>query len=100
MAGSGHDLPRVVGVVTPSRCGACRGANRGWERLDRGCRLAQMERHARHHDVRSEEQRALDEERMLVVEQVLPDPARHELRQDHGDVAVRVRRPDGIDIVE
>ena len=49
----------------------------------------QVERHARDDGVRLEEQRALDEQRALVVEQVVPPARRHELRQHDRDVVVR-----------
>jgi len=38
-----------------------------------------MKGHARDHDIRLEEQRALDEQRVLVVQEVLPQPVRYEL---------------------
>src|SRR6059036_2054439 len=50
--------------------------------------FSEMKRHARHDRVRAEEQRALDEQRALVVQQMLPPARRHELRQDDGDIVV------------
>ena len=49
-----------------------------------------MERNARHDHVRLEEQRALDQQCVLIVEQVLPQVVRYEFRQDYRDVPVRV----------
>src|SRR5437773_4628121 len=48
----------------------------------------EMERHAGDDDVGPEEQCAFDEQRSLIVKQMLPPALRHELRQDDGDVVV------------
>ena len=61
---------------------------------------SELIRHARHDDVVLEEQRPFDEERMLVVEQVLPQPTRHELGQDHRDEAVGIRTLDLFNVIE
>jgi hypothetical protein len=47
-----------------------------------------MERHARDNDIRFEQQRGLDQQRMLVVQQVMPHAAPHEFRQDDRDVSL------------
>ena len=57
-----------------------------------GLGAAEVERHTRDDDVRLEQERALDQQRVLIVQQVLPESARHELGQDDRDVAVRIAR--------
>ena len=54
----------------------------------------EVERHARDDRVRLEEQRALDQQRALIVKQMVPPARRHELRQHHRDVVVRTLRVD------
>jgi hypothetical protein len=60
----------------------------------------QMERDARDDRVRAEEQGALDEERALVVQEVLPPLGRDELRQDHRHVVLGPIALDLLDVVE
>ncbi len=45
---------------------------------------------ARDDDVRLEQERAFDEQCMLIVQEMLPDPSPHELRQDDRYIAARV----------
>ena len=59
-----------------------------------------MKWNARDDDVRPEKERRFDQQGMLVVQQVMPQPLRHELRQDHGDVAVRIAVPELVDVLE
>ena len=59
--------------------------------------LREVERHAGDDGVRPEEQRALDQQRRLVVQQVLPPARGHELRQDDGHVVVG---PLGLDLLD
>src|SRR5688500_2135136 len=55
-------------------------------------RRRQVERNARHDDVRFEEQDPLEEQRRLVVQQRLPPMLRDEFRQHHGDDRIAARR--------
>jgi len=48
--------------------------------------VAEVERHACHNHIRLEQQCAFDEECVLIVQQVLPQLAGDEFRQNHGDV--------------
>jgi len=57
----------------------------------------QVERHARDDDVGAEEQGAFEEERPLIVEQMVSPLRRHELRQHHGQKGVRSR---GVDLFD
>ena len=75
-----------------------RSARHGRNR--RGTPASEMEGHARHDDVRFEQQRTFDEERVLVVEEMVPDSLRHELRQDHGDITVRALGLHLLDVFE
>src|SRR5260370_7859320 len=49
-----------------------------------------MKRDARDDNAWPEQERRLDEERRLIVQQVLPPAPGDEFRQDHRDVVVRV----------
>src|SRR6186997_1614440 len=60
----------------------------------------QVERYARDHDARTEEQGPLDQQRALVVQQVLPPAPRYELRQDDRDVVVGMRLLQLLDVLE
>jgi hypothetical protein len=57
-------------------------------------------RNTRNDHVRLEKQRALDEQRVLVVQQVLPQATRHELRKDDRHVAARIFLLHVLDVLE
>lgn len=61
---------------------------------------AQMEWHARHHHIGFEQKCSLYQESVLIVQQVLPQLAGHELRQNHGDVCGPILALDLLDVVE
>lgn len=59
-----------------------------------------MKWNAGDHNVRLEQERAFDEQRVLIVQEVLPDPPRHKLRQDHRHIPVRIFALDLLDVFE
>src|SRR5689334_22828094 len=62
--------------------------------------LADVKRHARDDDVALEEQRTLDEQRMLVVQQVMPPALRYELGKNDRYPRIPPRTPGPFDISE
>src|SRR5580765_1394182 len=62
--------------------------------------LVQVVRHARDDDLLAEEERALDQERALVVEQVMPPARRDEFRQEDGDEVVGPLLVRDLDVLE
>src|SRR5215470_19263652 len=63
-------------------------------------RLAQVEGHVDHYHPLAEEQRALDQQRGLVVQEVLPPASRHELGNHDRDHVRLAEREQVVDVVE
>src|SRR5262245_43019631 len=63
-------------------------------------RSAQVEGHVDHHHPLAEEQGALDQQRGLVVQQVLPPAGRHELGNHDRDHVRLAEREQMVDVVE
>src|SRR5574341_2404327 len=63
--------------------------------------LLQMKRNVgNHYDALSKKERAFDDPGSLVVQQVMPPPGRHDLRQDNRDLSVRVLALHAMDILD
>ena len=56
--------------------------------------------HVRHDDVLPEEERSLDQERRLVVQEVLPPVRGHELRDDDGDHVIVAECQQVVEVLE
>src|SRR5678816_242601 len=68
-----------------------------------GCMLqgtSEMVRNTRHHDIWLEKQRSFDEEGVLIVQQVLPQTPRHELRKYDRDISSGLNLLEVFDVVE
>src|SRR3954462_5235313 len=86
---------KACGRPRAARCGARRSPRPGSSSL-----LRKMERNASDDGVRPEEERALDEQRALVMQQMLPPFGRDELGKNYGHIVVGPLPLDFFDVLE
>ena len=95
-AASSRRRRRLLGEVTAPQVTGARwcpvGASLG------SCRRPQLVGHAGHHHAGREQQSALQPQRGLVVQQLLPPAPDHVLRDEHRDDVARARAPDAADV--
>src|SRR4051794_20130547 len=95
----------VASTIAPPRASSPRGVGliacpRHTNRTAGRSSVSQMEWHARDDGVWLEQERPLDEQRTLVVEQMVPPPRRYELRKHNGDVVVGVVGADPFNVAQ